>query len=172
MHGRTLHEHGQDTGKVREEFLNQLRRVAGTRKPGQREELGAAWETRNAERSTALAPFADRGRHPAGPGGAYGQGLTRSRTGDERFWTRTATGRSRFLSPLLDSEPLQPARAGGTACHDPGTASPARALPSRSILTPYSGKGLGVGHLADIEGRNFAAGRVVPDRSCRVSMRK
>jgi hypothetical protein len=50
----------------------------------QREELGAAWETRNAERSTALAPFADRDATRRA-GRAYGQGLTRSRTGDERF---------------------------------------------------------------------------------------
>src|SRR6267378_370901 len=80
---RTLHEHGQDTGKVREEFLNQCDGLRDTQ-ARQREELGAAWETRNAERSTALAPFADRDATRRA-GRAYGQGLTRSRTGDERF---------------------------------------------------------------------------------------
>ena len=50
----------------------------------QREELRTAWETRNIERSAALAPFADR-EATRRAGRAYGQGLTRSRHGDDRF---------------------------------------------------------------------------------------
>ena len=78
---RTLH--GQETGRVHEEFLNQCAALRDTQHR-QREELEAAWETRNAERRAALAPFADRDATRRA-GRAYGQGLTRSRTGDERF---------------------------------------------------------------------------------------
>ena len=50
----------------------------------QRQELRTAWDTRNAERRKALAPFSD---HEATrrAGRAYGQGLTRPRHGDDRF---------------------------------------------------------------------------------------
>jgi hypothetical protein len=72
-----------DTGRFREAFLKQCGALRDMQ-ARQREELRTAWETRNAERSAALAPFAD---HEATrrAGRVYGQGLTRSRTGDERF---------------------------------------------------------------------------------------
>jgi hypothetical protein len=75
--------HGQEIGKVREDFLKQCDRLRDTQ-ARQREELGAAWEIRNAERRAALAPFTDR-EATRRAGRAYRQGLTRSRTGDERF---------------------------------------------------------------------------------------
>jgi hypothetical protein len=75
--------HGQEIGKVREDFLKQCDGLRDTQ-ARQREELGAAWETRNAERNATLAPFADRDATRRA-GRAYAQGLTRSRTGDERF---------------------------------------------------------------------------------------
>jgi hypothetical protein len=80
---RTLHEHGQEIGKAREDFLKQCAGLRDTQ-ARQREELQVAWETRNAERRAALAPFADR-EATRQAGRAYEQGLTRSRTGDERF---------------------------------------------------------------------------------------
>jgi hypothetical protein len=73
----------RDTGKFREEFLKQCDTLRDTQ-ARQRQELRTAWETRNAERSAALAPFADR-EATRRAGRAYAQGLTRSRTGDERF---------------------------------------------------------------------------------------
>jgi len=75
--------HRQEIGKVREDFLNQCDTLRDTQ-ARQREELRAAWEARNADRCAALAPFADR-EAVRRAGRAYGQGLTRSRTGDERF---------------------------------------------------------------------------------------
>jgi hypothetical protein len=73
----------RDTGKFREAFLKQCDALRDTQ-ARQREELRTAWETRNAERSAALSPFAD---HEATrrTGRAYGHGLTRSRHGDDRF---------------------------------------------------------------------------------------
>jgi hypothetical protein len=73
----------RDTGKFREDFLKHCDALRDTQ-ARQRQELRTAWETRNAERSAALAPFADR-EATRRAGRAYGQGLTRSRTGDERF---------------------------------------------------------------------------------------
>ena len=73
----------RDTGKFREEFLKQCDTLRDTQ-ARQREELRTAWETRNIERSAALAPFADR-EATRRAGRAYGQGLTRSRHGDDRF---------------------------------------------------------------------------------------
>jgi hypothetical protein len=73
----------RDTGKARDDFLRHCDTLRDTQ-ARQREELRTAWETRNAERSAALAPFADReARRRAGR--AYGQGLTRARHGDDRF---------------------------------------------------------------------------------------
>jgi len=82
---RELHElyRDRDTGKFREEFLKQCATLRDTQ-ARQREELRTAWETRNIERSAALAPFADR-EATRRAGRAYGQGLTRSRHGDDRF---------------------------------------------------------------------------------------
>jgi len=73
----------RDTGKFHEEFLKHCDTLRDTQ-ARQRQELRTAWETRNAERSAALAPFADR-EATRRAGRAYGQGLTRTRTGDERF---------------------------------------------------------------------------------------
>jgi hypothetical protein len=73
----------RDTGKFREDFLKQCDALRDTQER-QRQELRTAWETRNIERSAALSPFADR-EATRRAGRAYGQGLTRSRTGDERF---------------------------------------------------------------------------------------
>src|SRR5882762_3875614 len=73
----------RDTGKFREDFLKHRDALRDTQ-TRQRQELRTAWETRNAERSAALAPFADR-EATRRAGRVYGQGLTRSRTGDERF---------------------------------------------------------------------------------------
>jgi hypothetical protein len=73
----------RDTGKFREEFLKHCDALRDTQ-ARQREELRTAWETRNAERSAALSPFADR-EATRRVGRAYRQGLTRSRHGDERF---------------------------------------------------------------------------------------
>src|SRR2546423_2396506 len=73
----------RDTGKFREDFLKHCDALRDTQ-TRQRQELRTAWETRNAERSAALAPFADR-EALRRTGRAYGQGLTRSRHGDERF---------------------------------------------------------------------------------------
>jgi hypothetical protein len=73
----------RDTGKFREEFLKHCDTLCETR-ARQREELRTAWETRAAERSAALAPFADR-ETTRRAGRAYRQGLTRTRHGDERF---------------------------------------------------------------------------------------
>jgi hypothetical protein len=69
----------RDTGK----FLKQCDTLRDTQ-ARQRQELRTAWETRNAERSAALAPFADR-EITRRAGRAYGQGLTRRRHGDDRF---------------------------------------------------------------------------------------
>ena len=87
-HARQWHELRQvyrdrDTGKFREAFLNACAALRNTQ-ARQREELRTAWDTRNAERHAARAPFAD---HEATrrTGRAYGQGLTRSRHGDDRF---------------------------------------------------------------------------------------
>jgi hypothetical protein len=80
---RTLRERGQETGQVREDFLKQCAALRDTQ-ARQRGELAAAWKARNAERRAALAPLADR-ESVRRAGRAYGQGLTRSRTGDERF---------------------------------------------------------------------------------------
>jgi hypothetical protein len=73
----------RDTGKFREQFLKQCGMLRDTQ-ARQRQELRTAWETRAAERSAALAPFAD---HEATrrAARAYGQGVTRSRYGDDRF---------------------------------------------------------------------------------------
>jgi Relaxase/Mobilisation nuclease domain len=73
----------RDTGKFREDFLKHCDALLDTQ-ARQRQELRTAWDTRNAERSAALAPFADR-EATRRAGRVYGQGLTRSRTGDERF---------------------------------------------------------------------------------------
>jgi hypothetical protein len=73
----------RDTGKFREEFLKHCDTLRDTQ-ARQREELRTAWETRNAERSAALSPFADR-EATRRAGRTYGQGLTRSRHGDDRF---------------------------------------------------------------------------------------
>jgi len=72
-----------DTGKFREEFLMHCDTLRDTQ-ARQREELRTAWETRNIERGAAIAPFADR-EATRRAGRAYGQGLTRSRYGDDRF---------------------------------------------------------------------------------------
>jgi hypothetical protein len=74
------------TGKFREEFLKHCDGLRDTQ-ARQREELRTAWETRNAVRSAALAPFADREATRRG-GRAFGQGLIRSRYGDDRFGGR------------------------------------------------------------------------------------
>jgi hypothetical protein len=73
----------RDTGEFREAFLKACAALRDTQAQ-QREELRTAWETRNIERSAALAPFAD---HEATrrTGRAYAHGLTRSRHGDDRF---------------------------------------------------------------------------------------
>ena len=73
----------RDTGKFREDFLKHCDTLRDTQ-ARQRQELRTAWETRNTERSAALAPFAD---HEASrrTGRAYAHGLTRSRHGDDRF---------------------------------------------------------------------------------------
>jgi Relaxase/Mobilisation nuclease domain len=81
--GRTMKRCGQDTGNVREDFLKQCAELRDTQ-DRQREELRAAWTARNAERAAVLAPFSDRDATRRA-GRAYGQGLTRRRTGDERF---------------------------------------------------------------------------------------
>ena len=82
---RELHQlyRDRDTGKFREDFLKQCDALRDTQER-QRQELRTAWETRNTERSAALAPFAN---HEATrrAGRVYGQGLTRRRTGDDRF---------------------------------------------------------------------------------------
>jgi hypothetical protein len=78
----TLNEHG-DRETVPAYFLKQCDALRDTQ-ARQRQELRTAWETRNAERSAALSPFTDRDASRRA-GRAYGQGLTRSRTGDERF---------------------------------------------------------------------------------------
>jgi relaxase-like protein len=83
-HARQWRELGEvyrdgDTGNIREAFLKQCDTLRDTQ-ARQREELRTAWETRNAERSAALAPFADR-EATRRAGRAYGQGLTRSRFG-------------------------------------------------------------------------------------------
>lgn len=78
----TLHEHG-DRETVPAYFLKQCDTLRDTQ-ARQREELRTAWETRNAGRRDALAAFIDRDATRRA-GRAYGQGLTRSRTGDERF---------------------------------------------------------------------------------------
>src|SRR5712672_2215157 len=67
------------TGKFREDFLKHCDALRDTQ-ARQRQELRTAWETRNAERSAALAPFADR-EATRRAGRVYGQGLTRSRFG-------------------------------------------------------------------------------------------
>lgn len=87
-HARQWRELGEvyrdgDTGNIREAFLKQCDALRDTQ-ARQREELRTAWETRNAERSAALAPFADR-EATRRAGRAYEQGLTRSRFGDDRF---------------------------------------------------------------------------------------
>ena len=46
--------------------------------------MRAAWKTRAAERKAAFGPFADR-EDVRRRARAYGQGLTRSRHGDDRF---------------------------------------------------------------------------------------
>jgi len=71
------------TGKFREDFLKHCDALRDTQ-TRQRQELRTAWETRNAERRAALAPFADR-EAPRRTGRAYAQGLIRSRHGDNRF---------------------------------------------------------------------------------------
>jgi hypothetical protein len=71
------------TGKFREEFLKHCDTLRDSQ-ARQREELRTAWETRNAERHAARAPFADR-ETTRRTGRAYGQGLTRSLYGDDRF---------------------------------------------------------------------------------------
>ena len=81
----TLHKHGNHE-PVPAYFLKQCDALRDTQ-ARQREELRTAWETRNAERSAALSPFTDRDATRRA-GRAYGQGLTRSRTGDERFGGR------------------------------------------------------------------------------------
>jgi Relaxase/Mobilisation nuclease domain len=80
---RELYDLDRDTGKFREEFLKQCDTLRDTQ-ARQRQELQTAWETRNAERSPALAPFADP-EATRRAGRVYGQGLTRSRHGDDRF---------------------------------------------------------------------------------------
>ena len=80
---RIAHERGKDPGEVRKDFLTacvELRDTQGK----QREELQAAWETRNADRRQALAPYSDH-EAPRRAGRAYQQGLTRTRYGDDRF---------------------------------------------------------------------------------------
>jgi hypothetical protein len=72
-----------DTGKFREDILKHCDTLRDTQ-ARQRQELRTAWETRNAERSAALAPFADR-EATRRVGRAYGQGLTRSCYGDDGF---------------------------------------------------------------------------------------
>ena len=73
----------RDTDKFRVEFLRQCDTLRDTQ-ARQREELRTAWKARNIERGAALAPFADR-EATRRAGRAYGQGLTRSRHGDDRF---------------------------------------------------------------------------------------
>jgi hypothetical protein len=76
-------ERGNDPAEVRAGFLDRCAALRDTQER-QRQEFRAAWETRNAERRTALAPFSD---HEATrrAGRAYRQGLTRTRHGDVRF---------------------------------------------------------------------------------------
>jgi hypothetical protein len=80
---RIAHERGKDPGEVREDFLTACTELRDTQGK-QREELQAAWETRNADRGQALAPFSDH-EAPRRAGRAYQQGLTRTRYGDDRF---------------------------------------------------------------------------------------
>ena len=87
----------RDTGKFREEFLKHCDALHDTQ-ARQREELRTAWETRTIERIAALAPFADR-EATRQTGRAYGQGLTRSRHGDDRFG---GPGDDRFGGPGID----------------------------------------------------------------------
>ena len=72
-----------DTGRFREAFLRHCDTLRD-KQARQREELRTAWGTRNAERRAALSPFANR-EATRRAGRAYGQGLTRSRYGDDRF---------------------------------------------------------------------------------------
>ena len=80
---RTAPEHGKDPGEIRDDFLVATAELRDTQER-QRREFRTAWDTRNAERRKALAPFSD---HEATrrAGRAYRQGLTRTRTGDDRF---------------------------------------------------------------------------------------
>jgi hypothetical protein len=73
----------RDHRQFREEFLKQCDTLRDMQ-ARQAQELRTAWETRNAERGAALAPFADR-EATRRAGRAYGQGLTRSHYGDDRF---------------------------------------------------------------------------------------
>ena len=76
-------ERGNDPAEVRAGFLKACAELRDTQER-QRQELRTAWETRNAERRKALAPFCD---HEATrrAGRAYREGLTRARYGDDRF---------------------------------------------------------------------------------------
>ena len=76
-------ERGNDPAEIRAGFLDRCAQLRDTQER-QRQELRTAWETRNAERRKALAPFCD---HEATrrAGRAYRQGLTRPRYGDDRF---------------------------------------------------------------------------------------
>lgn len=86
---RTAPERGKGPGEVREDFLAACAELRDTQ-ARQREELRAAWESRNAERGRALAPFCD---HEATrrAGRVYREGLTRTHYGDERFGPKPPT---------------------------------------------------------------------------------
>ena len=80
---RTAPERGKDPGEIRDDFLMATAELRDTQER-QRREFRAARDTRNADRRKALAPYSD---HEATrrAGRAYRQGLTRTRTGDDRF---------------------------------------------------------------------------------------
>jgi Relaxase/Mobilisation nuclease domain len=80
---RTAPERGKDPAEVRHDFLHACAELRDTQER-QRHDFRAAWDTRNAERSKALAPYSD---HEATrrAGRAYREGLTRTRYGDDRF---------------------------------------------------------------------------------------
>ncbi|HEY3618970.1 MAG TPA: relaxase/mobilization nuclease domain-containing protein [Candidatus Sulfotelmatobacter sp.] len=76
-------ERGHDPAEVRAGFLDRCAALRDTQER-QRQDFRTAWETRNAERRKALAPFSD---HEATrrAARAYRQGLIRPRHGDDRF---------------------------------------------------------------------------------------
>jgi Relaxase/Mobilisation nuclease domain len=76
-------ERGHDPAEVRAGFLDRCAELRDTQER-QRQELRTAWDTRNAERRKALAPFCDH-ETTRRAGRAYREGLIRTRYGDDRF---------------------------------------------------------------------------------------